>query len=238
MDRNTLTFPTTPDQQAPGSGASSIFLFLSLFLLVLAFFILLVSISTVENVKSQAVMDSLTSTFTTVLPPSTDPTEFTTRDGDILAGHQFQDQISDIFATTMQVARVEIVQPGRMMRVKVPAESVFVLADTEIRPVAIPLLDRIVAALSGRPPGLQFYMEFVIGSPYTTGTSLPIEQTLEVERAGTVAAQMADRGVPPDSIAVGIKPGQPNDIEIWFHVRSVDADRLQFSVPDSPAADE
>lgn len=133
---------------------------------------------------------------------------------------------------------MEIVQPGRIMRVKVPAESVFVLADTAIRPVAIPLLDRIVAALSGRPPGLQFYMEFVIGSPYTAGTSLPIEQTLEVERAGTVAAQMADRGVPPDSIAVGIKPGEPNDIEIWFHVRGIDADRLRFSVSESPATDE
>jgi len=73
MDRNALTLPSTPDQQGPGSGSSSIFLFLSLFLLVLAFFILLVSISTVENVKSQAVMDSLTSTFTTVLPPEYGP---------------------------------------------------------------------------------------------------------------------------------------------------------------------
>ena len=81
----------------PASGgmdgkSQSIFLFLSLFLLVFAFFIVLVSISTLEEVKSNAVKDSLTSTFTTVLPPSTDPTEFTSKDGDFLAGQQFQEQ--------------------------------------------------------------------------------------------------------------------------------------------------
>ena len=71
--------------------------FLGLFLLVLAFFILLVSISTFETVKSTAVMDSLSSTFTTVLPPTSDPTEFNAKDGDIIAGETFQQEITMLF---------------------------------------------------------------------------------------------------------------------------------------------
>jgi len=46
-----------------------VFVFLSLFVLVLAFFIVLVSISTVEATKSKAVMQSLTSTFTATERP-------------------------------------------------------------------------------------------------------------------------------------------------------------------------
>ena len=82
-------------------GNTTPVLFLSLFLLILAFFILIISITTFEDVKSQAVMDSLTSTFATVLPISSDPTEFMAKDEDVFAGQQFQDQISDIFLTTI-----------------------------------------------------------------------------------------------------------------------------------------
>ena len=65
---------------------STIALFLGLYLVVLAFFILLVSISSIEKTKSSKVMDSLSSTFTSLLPPSADLTTFTAKDGDIIAG--------------------------------------------------------------------------------------------------------------------------------------------------------
>ena len=39
-------------------------------------------------------------------------------------------------------------------------------------------------------------MEFVTGSEYAVGDSLPIAQTLEMARAGAFARAMASRGVP------------------------------------------
>jgi len=74
-----------PQEQA--RGGSMVAVYLSLFLVVLAFFILLVTISSVEQVKSNAVMDSLTSTFTSALPPSTDLPPFAAKEGDVIAGH-------------------------------------------------------------------------------------------------------------------------------------------------------
>lgn len=221
---------------APGTGEASgppnaISLFLSLFLLVLAFFIVLVSISTLEEVKSNAVKDSLTSAFKTVIPPSTDPTEFTSDDGDVLAGQQFQEQITGIFATTLQIARIEVVQPGRIMRVKLPTNAMYVDGESTIRPVAVPVLDRIVAVLSARPPGLRFDMEFVIGSPYTSGASLPVGQTMEFERVGNLAREMSARGVPPDSVAVGIQPGRADQVTIWFFIRQESENRLELNLP-------
>ncbi len=210
--------------------SNSISLFLSLFLLVLAFFIVLVSISTLEEVKSNAVKDSLTSTFKAVIPPSTDPTEFTSKDGDVLAGQQFQEQVTGIFATTLQIAKIEIVQPGRLMRIKLPTNAMYVDGESAIRPVAVPVLDRIVAVLSARPPGLRFDMEFVIGSPYTSGKSLPVVQTMEVERVGNLAREMFRRGVPPDSVSVGIRPGRADEVTIWFFVRQDTENLLRLNV--------
>jgi len=216
MNEPLLNYPVTP---ASGGNKSTISLFLSLFLLILAFFILLVSISTFEEVKSNAVMDSLSSTFKTVLPASGDPTEFTANDGDVFAAQQFQDQVTEIFSATLQVAKVEVVQPGQRMRASFPIESMFSPESAELRPVAIPLLDRIVAALSGSPPGLKFEMEFLIGAEYLDGNTLPVSQTLSLSRAGNFAREMIGRGLSPDSMAVGIEPGDARRVNVWFYIR-------------------
>ena len=226
-ERDFGTLAADPGANATGAP-NTIAMFLSLFLLVLAFFIILVSISTVEEVKSQAVRSSLSSTFRTVLSPSMDPTEFTSKDGDVLAGQQFQEQVTDLFSTTLQVAKVEIVRPGQLMRIKLPTSAMFAEGATEVRPVAVPVLDRVVAVLSSRPPGLRFDMEFVIGSAFTEGKSLPVTQTLETERAGNLAREMARRGVPPDSVAVGIQPGRVDQVTIWFFVRDEADTRLRL----------
>ena len=221
-----------PQESSEGRGGSAIALFLGLYLLVLSFFILLVTISTREELKSQAVMDSLTSTFRPILPPSTDLTGFSAKDGTVLVGQRFQEQITKIFTTSMRVIKVEIVQPGRLMRLVMPADALFFTGGTEIRPARFPLFDRVVATLSGRPPGLRFDMEFIVGSAYTPDNDLPLRQTLEMARAGAFARTMLARGVPPDSISVGLKSGSREDVVIWFYVRDPEETRLRFGAAD------
>ena len=225
----------SPQPTAEGGG-NTVALFLGLYLLVLAFFILLVSISTLEDIKANAVMDSLTSTFTTILPPSTDLTAFTANEGEIIAGEMFQDQITHVFSTAIQVAKVEIVQPGRLMRVVLPSDSLFLSGETAIRPAQYPFLDRIIAALSGRPKGMRYDMEFVLGSPYAVGRSLPIGQTLEMARAGTFVREMLARGAPPDSVSIGIAGSETEELVIWFFVRFSDEPKLTFEQPEMEEA--
>ena len=214
----------SPPEVAP-SRDSTIVLFLGLFLLVLAFFILLVSISTVEEVKSKAVMSSLTSTFQTVLPATLSPQVFQTLDGDIIANAALQDEVTNIFATSLQVARVEILQPGRLMRVHLQSRAVFEDESTEIRSSMMPLFNRVVAAISARPPGLRFDLEAVLSVATTDGTAMPVEQGLQMQRAGVFARTMLGRGLPPDSLAVGMSPSTNTDMVLWFYVRLTDEAR-------------
>ncbi len=223
-----------PHEPREGSGGSTISLFLGLYLLVLSFFILLVTISTREELKTRAVMDSLTSTFRTILPPSTDLTAFSAKEGEVVIRQRFQEQITKIFTAAMRVIKLEIVQPGRVMRVVMPADALFFTGGTEIRPARFPLLDRLVATLSARPPGVRYDMEFVIGSAYTPDNDLPLRQTLEMSRVGSFARAMLARGVPPDSISVGLKPGSRANVVIWFYVRDPEETRLRFGAVNEP----
>lgn len=216
------------EPEDPPSRPDIVPVFLGLFLLVLAFFIMLVSISTFEEVKSSQVMDSLTSTFTTVLPPTSDPVDFNAKDGDILAGEAFQEQITTIFSTAIQVEKIEVVQPGRLMRLQMRVNALYLDGQTTVREDQYPLLDRIVAILSNRPPGLRQDMEIIIGSKVTEGVALPVGQTLEMSRVGEIARLMVSRGAPPDSISVGMKPGDPNEISLWFWVRGVQETAVRF----------
>ena len=217
-----------PQLAAGDSRGQTVSLFLGLYLLVLAFFIVLVTISTREDIKSRAVMDSLTTTFTTILPPTSELTIFTSKDGDILAGQQFQDRVTSIFSAAVQVMKVEVLQPGRLMRLRMPADALFFPDGTKIREAQYPLLDRIVVALSSRPPGLRYDMEFVIGSPYATARALSVGQTLEMSRAGVFIRELLARGAPRNSVSVGLGPGRREDVTLWFHTRYPDEEREMF----------
>ncbi|MEO5338612.1 MAG: hypothetical protein H7841_17255 [Magnetospirillum sp. WYHS-4] len=224
-------------RQEESTSSPTLALFLGLYLLILAFFILLVSISTTEDAKAKAVMEGLTSTFASLLSPTSDPTNFTSKEGDLVAaGAEFQEQIAGTFAAEIQITRVEAVTPGRAMRVVMPADALFVADQAHLRDNQMPLLDRIVAELSRRSPGMRYEMELVLNSKYAIGRDLPVGQTLESARAGTFARAMAQRGVPPESVSVALKPGEPKELVLWFLSRPLDEARVRFDLPARPAA--
>ena len=221
-----------PPPEETSLGRSTLTLFLALYLVVLAFFIVLVSISAPEKVKSRAVMSSLTSVFASVLPPTTSPTTFTGDEGDVIAAREFQRTISDVFATQLRLARVEKVQPGRLMRVTLPTETLFETGRAVIRENRLSMLDRLVAAISSRPPGLRFDLEFTIGRDRPVDGASPSVSTAEIERAGAFARELLARGAPPDTLSVAVGPDDPGRVSMTFYVRSLDASETPFGGTD------
>lgn len=223
MDKTLTTTASGHDNQ---TGTTIVLL--SLFLLILAFFIVLVAISTFEETKSKAVINSLTSTFATYSDTVAKPTDFTSKDGDVLGRQEFQERVTGIFSTAFQVAKVEIVQPGRLMRVTMPTSAMFVDGENRVRPGVLPFFDRITASLGSPAPGLKFDMEFVIGTAYGEDGIMAVEETLEMARAGAFAREMTSRGAPPGSISIGLVPQVadqvgPGQVTLRFYVRTRDS---------------
>lgn len=212
-------------------GDSSVALFLALMLLVLAFFIIMVSISQIEIAKSKAALKSIASTFSKVAPTNTQLTFVSNSKGDEDVGQQFQKEVTNIFSTVIQVTSADVIKPGREMRVQLESDVLFEIGKAEVKETNYPFLDRIVATLSARPPGFRFDIEFIIGSYHQVGNVMPESQTLEMSRAGEFARAMLARGVPPDSVTVGINPGDPKKVTIWFYVRSSEDTYLKFVQP-------
>ncbi len=210
------------------SGPNVVALFLALFLLILAFFILLVTISTLEEVKSEAVKKSLTSTFTSIFPPISEPARFQSKEGNILAGQRFQRDLTDIFSTAIQVSRVEIVHPGRLMRIWMPARALFYDNETRVRRELNAVLDRVVANISARPRGLRFDMEFIVSVPPLADGALPTTQTLDIARAGAFAREMIAKGAPRDGVSIGMESGDTGQVVIYFYIRPEEETRLNF----------
>jgi flagellar motor protein MotB len=221
--------PTEDQEQSD----SSVALFLALMLLVLAFFIIMVSISQIEIAKSKAALKSLASTFSKVSATNTQLTFVSNGQGKEKEGQQFQKEITNIFSTMIQVTSADVVKPGREMRVRLESDVLFKKGKAEVQKTNHPFLDRVVATLSARPPGFRFDIEFIIGSYQGEGNVMPENQTLEMSRAGEFARAMLSRGIPPDSVTVGINPGDPKVVTIWFYVRSIEDTYLNFVQPDN-----
>lgn len=193
--------------------------FLSLYLLVLVFFIVLVSISAREEIKSAKVMDSVASTFAPDSGSAALVANLPDVEGQDMAGHMFQKRIASLISERLRLAKVTAVKPGETMQIALPADSMFEPGTINLRAFQESLLDRIVAELSNRPPGLYYEVEFEIGSPYAIGKSLPIGATLEVNRAGAFARRMIALGAPHNAISVALSPGDAQDITLTFHAR-------------------
>ncbi len=203
-------------------GDSNVALFLALYLLLLAFFILLNSLSQLEKVKSRAVIDSVTATFApsrvsgrAAAPPASDA-------GDILAIEQAQRAIGEAVRALVPAARVEVSVPGRLMEMVLPADSLFVEGAVTVRSGRLPLLDRFVAALAALPPGYVAALDVFLTVP-AADRSFPVTQTAEAARAGALARALLARGMAERHLAVGLERGVPGEVRMQVHMLADDA---------------
>ena len=98
--------------------------FLALNLLILAFFILLVSMSSFEANKTKAVVDSMNSVFNPMAKVKIE-TVFSSKSGNIISAEEFQDHVEGVFSTAIGAVKTKIVDPGKVMRVVMPTARFF-----------------------------------------------------------------------------------------------------------------
>jgi flagellar motor protein MotB len=182
----------------------SLSIFLGLYLLVLAFFILLVSLSTIEEMKARAVMESLTATFGNARSSGTSagPGE-----GDLAL--LLERRLTAAFASVVHIAEVKIVKPGRLLRAELPAAQAFAEEDAALRPALQPLLDRVVAAMSSAPGGASVAVEVALAAAGDTGG-----EKLATARADALARELLVRGAPAQRLSIALAP--PAGDRVWL----------------------
>lgn len=191
-----LRFDASGGRSEGGDGPT--LLYLGVFILLLAFFILLNSISHFHDDKVGAVIRSVDDAFSTqaLLTGSPGDRQQTRRE----AARALAD-LGDLIRAELPLAKVETGAETGTLHVTLAATSLFTADGGSLRPSQQALLDRMARALEPRPRGVVVRGEFLFA---TTGLADPGPLIL---RAGVLARSVVALGADPASLSVGLETG-------------------------------
>lgn len=185
---------------------------LSLYLLLLAFFVVLNTISHVEEARLRAVTGSLTETFSAEGIPAEETIPYTSNEGNVPEDSAFIRRIGELITTELAFAEVTEPLTGRLLEVTVPQNEIFVRDRAAIAPERRPLIEDVARAVAAPFGDLRYDVEILIGAP--TGDELAIA------RSAYLAEVFVAAGAGQRSVLAGVVREHRGDVKLRFHVRS------------------
>ena len=190
---------------------------LSLKLLLLAFFILLATMSRFEEERTRAVMESVTTTFrgqVTAVVNSGAPEAglgLKDRQANLRRG------IEALFRQTLPAVEVETSADGRLLRVETPASALFADGKAELIAQRGALLRRLANALSQPASAPETYELEVL---HAVASDAAVDAArLPVARAGALVRHLEGLGLPRARLAAGVWPTAGDAERVAFEVR-------------------
>ena len=138
-------------------------MFLSLFLLLLAFFILLNALSSFEETKSRKVIESVASTFQSQVKHQQYREILISTLGPVPEPEELLEEVERLWITAIPLTEVEVLTEGRIMQFELPVRDLFVGGRTDVRGDRSDLVKASAMALASRMEGFISEMQFVIG---------------------------------------------------------------------------
>ena len=211
--------------QTAGNGNAAVLL--GLYLLLLAFFILLVAISRIVETRSSAALNSVNGAFSAAVE-ATAPTAFAPIvTGPIVEIEEFQGRIRAAVEEALPVAEVLVVQSGRVLRVRISMNVAFVRDEARLSRAMPPLLARLAGAMGPAAEESRAEIELRVGVRDTGAPTAAGDAALAVRWAGLLARKLVDAGVAPQVIAAGVDADLAA-LELRFVVPAADAARVTF----------
>lgn len=221
-----------PGTKPASKSPSTIMAALSLYLIILAFFIMMNTISQRESSRTSGVLASISSSFKDY--PQT--TIIAIEAADQGAGEEsapgFEKSIEELFESAFPLAVVVISEVFDQIEVTLPLDSMFTPGGTKIRGGNAPVLDRLANILEYRTPGKFRQLEALLSwsPPFRAGGSDAIaldgpggDALLAVDRAGALARELTARGVRAAAISIGIERRDPDKLRLLFVTRTIEA---------------
>lgn len=204
------------------AGLTSI---LSLFLLLLAFFILLNSLAQVEAHRTRAVLGSLAATFN-VSDPNGQSRTLGSFVGRLEAVAEVEREITGLLRTLVGFGSFELIRTGNLLSTSIDNKVLFNEAGAASDQLKF-LADPASALLTASSPDVTIELTAYArpsGGKIIGARSRAIESA--AIRAATVVRTFADFGVAPNQLVVALEDGDPRQT------------RIEFRILDTPPAEE
>ena len=188
---------------------------LSLQLLLLAFFILLSTISTFDESRVRSVLGSVQEAFSDVTGNADSNDAEMQADSIVLSA--VVDAVEGVMSTALQLDRVSRVGDGDVV-FDLSSDSLFAAGSAQIAPGHADVLRRIVVALDRRPSGYRYELDILGGRAAAAagagaGDAAPLP-ALEIDRAGALARALVEAGATPSGLSSGLLPGASDKLRV------------------------
>ncbi len=212
--------PAQKDEDKNRGGTATLELFVSIYLLLLGFFVVLNSISNQKVAKAGAVMESVNSVFDKKFAPRASVVDFLKEPDAIAPNDEFVDEAVGLLASVFAMEGGYSTEGGDTLRVELPLEALFERGGMMPRQNLSPFVRDMQALILRRQPGQRREVEFIFGTGQRALSSSPGQQQLvATRRAGNLVNFLTANGFPRNSVSTGITSGSSDTVIVKFRER-------------------
>lgn len=228
----------SPFEQEQRTSSGFIILMLSLKLILLAFFILLTTMSEFEEARTRDVMESVSVTFVGQVPAikGFDKPEAAT--GALQGAKALKSQVESLFQQNIPAVKVTESADGRVLRLEMDARSLFAKGSIALAPGRSAFVQRLANALTTGPGSDRFYeLQFLHAYP---GAAAIGRKSLAVLRGGALIRRLQAQGVKAEHVSAGLWPvpaDSPDLGKISIAIRLFKTEQAQGAVSDDGRAE-
>ncbi len=208
-------------------------LFVSLYLVVLAFFVMLNSIAEIQPKRTTKAIGSLKDVFSDVKPPEEKLPFLPILQpiGTQLVAQNYFAPIADLAKEMLALVDAQILEKGKRMLIVIPKTAFFIPETSDVSPVITAFLERLADELAnlgvGSEIGAAYVIEFTIGSAEIT-TNATAQNNIDLSRAGNIGRFLINEGVPETSIFVGIGEEDVDSVTMTFVKRAAEGEEVSI----------
>lgn len=210
-----MDFEPDPQSHGPGpdrtGGATTVYM-VSIFLLLIALFAILHTVSRKEDTRAAAVADSLRATFQRSGGPGGKERAETFRFSGL--SPEFRETVIQLFGSFVDRARFSHVEDANMLRIAVEPGEIFHTGTATLRADRLALVQRLAEMIAGSHSGMHSRIDIWLQRPAGSGDAAG--RTLTVHRAGVLARDLVRQQVAPKCIGIGVGKGKGERILFVF----------------------
>lgn len=218
-DRNPLD--DLPDMSEGSTRIAQ--LYVSLFLILITFFMVLNSVSNQQVAKAGAVMESVQSTFRKKFTAPVEVIDLLAENGLVSHSDDYYREVEGIFAAMIDFPGAFASPGGELLQAELPVSVLFALDQVHVRADQTRFLNTLADMLAASAPGERREVEIVMAAPASVLTDETPWANGHVLRMAAFARDLEDRGVSPAAISTGVVIDDRNLVWLNFTTRRLDA---------------
>ena len=193
-------------------------IFVSLYLLLLAFFIFLHSVSVLQEERVRTVLGSVNIAFAG-LSRDTPADRQKKLSGEEQGTQAFHAKLKNVFETAVPLVESRFTKGGTRLQFSVPVRQLFAYRSLELRDTLDSFLEEVAATLIARNNNIATDLEIRIGSGVTLPQLSTVSDNIAAERVSHLSQRLMEKGVPSRNISIGMEAGDAGLIHFSFFLR-------------------